>query len=254
MFMEEKSPLLGVRTRLRRPVEGSRMDSVAGRNTTWEAREADRTSSISGTASDQAAGACMKNSDNEPDLAEVDTAEPNGTTTDPEPPPGRWPARRVRSVAVRVVVIASLVWTVVAWRSIPNPAEKLATLPFFAAALAIGEICFVGGAVRVATSVGAWVKSNDDRWWVQLRRVRKDFRSLVGASTATRRFRVGFVLNWCGAVISGLLGLVAVVVFLPPTGWGLVLVPVLDLVATFAWRSAVVVRLREAPALDAGRP
>ena len=57
-------------------------------------------------------------------------------------------------------------------------------------------------------------------------------------------FWTGFVVNTIGGVGTGVVLAVGIVLGLPPQSWGLLVLPVLDLVLTAAVRGAVLSRVR----------
>jgi hypothetical protein len=123
--------------------------------------------------------------------------------------------------------------------------SQIKNLGWLSAVLLLTEACFIAGAVIMAISAGESFRRLKLRHWprhiVRLRGQAKIFAARVVAS---RLFAIGFWLNFIGAVGTSLILIAAVILFVPQAGWGLGLIIILDLLATFGWRVPLEVQRR----------
>jgi hypothetical protein len=118
--------------------------------------------------------------------------------------------------------------------------------PWIGAGLAVSEILFVIGLGIMAWPVGTHIGYSPLGWR----------RRVVGLSSELRRtpvFWIGLAVNTAGAVGTGTVLLVVVVVCLPVTAWGLIGLVVGDLVMTVAVRAAILTGVDRAGRPDGGR-
>ncbi|MEM7323854.1 MAG: hypothetical protein AAF531_12275 [Actinomycetota bacterium] len=105
--------------------------------------------------------------------------------------------------------------------------------PWVAAGLLASEALFVLGLALMAATVGVKLGPNPLRW-------RSQFDTILAKLDRTPMFWVGLILNTVGALGTGVVILIAVLTGLPPTAWGLLVLPLADLSLTAAVRAAVV--------------
>ncbi len=105
--------------------------------------------------------------------------------------------------------------------------------PWVVVGLLVSEGLFIAGLGTMIVATGSRLPSNPFRWRAQL------LDALKGA-LHTKVFWLGFWVNLVGAVGTAVIGAAAVFIVLPPLGYGLLIVPALDLFATVVIRSAVV--------------
>ncbi len=114
----------------------------------------------------------------------------------------------------------------------------ISSLPWLGTGVIVSEAFFIGGLIIMAMSMGLKIRNP--------LRLRKELKSILRASVATKPFWVGFWVNALGAVASGILLGVGICVVLPVTSWGLLYLPLVDLTATVVIRRwALEVHARE---------
>jgi hypothetical protein len=149
------------------------------------------------------------------------------------------------------LVLVSVIWTIVASSGLDKVAHRLRDVVFVAIALVVSEAFFIGGALLVAGSLGHHVLSSrggteSATRLTAMRNVRATYRELAHHVGSSRAFSLGFLLNWVGAAGTGIVLAVGIILVLPVSSWGLLILPLLDLVATFSWRTPLASRLRNA--------
>lgn len=153
----------------------------------------------------------------------------------------------VKKWAVWLVVIASIAWTVYNWSGVVEIKNHLESLAVFALLFAFSEACFVIGALMVAIGGGkvvfAGTGKNPLKWALAVWRVRTAYRKLAEVAPSSRLVRIGFHLNWLGAVLTGVFLAAGIILVLPMTSWGLLVLPLLDILASFGWRYPIEKRL-----------
>lgn len=156
---------------------------------------------------------------------------------------------RLHRVAILAIVTASLGWTIYNWDGLSRIRDELGTVVVFAVLLVLTEICFIVGGVLLAAGLGASGLGRTDRnvmaWVRSLRQLRREYHGSAERISTSTSFRVGFDLNWFGAVGSGVVAFVGIVVVLPPTAWGLLVLPALDVAASFGWRIPISRKLKQ---------
>jgi hypothetical protein len=132
------------------------------------------------------------------------------------------------------IVVVSLAWTLVAWVGGQfQPPATFASVRILVVALGVSEVLFIGGVILMASAVSTIRQRLTPRGIVSLRGYVRD---LLGVAHKNSAWSVGFYTNWVGAVGSTLTLLVALLVLTPPAAWGVGLLLVLDLAATFGIR------------------
>jgi hypothetical protein len=105
--------------------------------------------------------------------------------------------------------------------------------PWTGLGLVVSEGLFVAGLAIMAWPVGVGIGVNPLRW-------RARFEVVVAGLNRTPAFWTGLAINTAGAAGSGLVVLVAIVVALPLSAWGLAVLPLADLSLTASVRAAIV--------------
>lgn len=109
----------------------------------------------------------------------------------------------------------------------------LDTAPSLLAGIVITEGLFILGIIIMASAVSFSLARNPFRW-------RQHLTSLARQVGKTRLFWLGFWINAVGALGSGLLLAYGVVRSLPVTSWGLLWIPIGDVLLTLAVRSSLI--------------
>lgn len=164
-------------------------------------------------------------------------ALPIPTAPEPGLPSGAY-RKLLRRASVGLFCL-SLVWTVVAWLDGAfRPHLHVALVGGLAVGIGISEAAFVGGLGLMASAIpGAVPRVAGHRPIARVRVLRRDGgRALLAACAERRRWRVGFLLNWAGAVATTVLLITCLMLYTPPSAWGGLLVLIFDLVATFGLR------------------
>jgi len=104
----------------------------------------------------------------------------------------------------------------------------VATLPWVGIGVIVTEVLFVSGLLIMALSLGIRIRNP--------LKLRREIKSVLSASTASKTFWAGFWVNAVGAVGTGLLACAGIISVFPVTSWGLMYLPLIDLVATVAIR------------------
>ena len=108
----------------------------------------------------------------------------------------------------------------------------MGSAPELLALLATSELLFIAGIIIMASAVGLELGKNPLTW-------RKHFHGLVKEITTDNLFWTGFWINAVGALATGILIGVGVVILLPPQSWGLIWLAVADIAITLLIRGAV---------------
>lgn len=155
---------------------------------------------------------------------------------------------KIRKLLVWLIVAGSVAWTIYNWSGLTQIKEELDKVAIFAIMLVLTEICFVIGATMVAAGLGksifAGTGYNPLAWLKAIGRLRGEYHSFAERINTSTSFRIGFNLNWFGAVGTGVVALVGILVVLPATAWGLLVLPVLDIAASFGWRAPISRKLK----------
>jgi hypothetical protein len=142
---------------------------------------------------------------------------------------------RYKTAAVSTIVLSSFALTLL---SAPKSDLRLQAVGKFGVALIITEALFTLGALLMATSVGLEVAGANrlHRVYRILRQSRARARQMATEILESKLFALGFWMNFAGAVGTSVILISVVASFVPTTGWGLLLLLFLDLLATFLWR------------------
>lgn len=153
-------------------------------------------------------------------------------------------ARWQRPAAVAVVV-GSLVVTAALRPRLP---DDLTGLGWFLVALAVVNVVYFIGVALCAAALARHASSTRHLGPLgQLRQygsMRRWSDETLSRTAGDRWFWIGFTINWAAATVAALVPAVAVVVLLPPSGWGLLAISALDLTATMVLRVGISRRLR----------
>lgn len=95
----------------------------------------------------------------------------------------------------------------------------------------ISESLFIIGIGIMGISAGQALGWNILTW-------RRHIESLMKTVSADKWFLLGFWINFVGALGTGLVWLIVILVTLPPSGWLFLWLPVVDIILTFAVRAA----------------
>jgi hypothetical protein len=154
----------------------------------------------------------------------------------------------LRKYLVWTIVVASIIWTAYDWNGLSSIKTRLGALVAVVISLILSECLFLLGACLVAVAVGKHVFADCGgkpiRIAAAIRRVRRSYKSLASTALSSRLFRLGFNLNWIGAAATGLILALGILLALPVHAWGLLLLPILDIAATFGWRMPIAAKLR----------
>lgn len=160
----------------------------------------------------------------------------------------RLSAARAKQVLIWTVVLASMGWTAYNWSGLDRVRHRLGDAAIIAVLLILCEVSFVIGAALVAVGLGReafrGTGHNPLRWIAALLQVRSQFKVLAACVSNNKLFRFGFYLNWMGAFGTGLVLLIGIIIVLPVTAWGIAILPLLDIVATFGWRLPIETKMR----------
>jgi hypothetical protein len=146
---------------------------------------------------------------------------------------------RVKASASILLAVLSLVWIIYDWSSEGLLAARAHALVAAGLYLVITETCFIVGAIIMAATLGVGVATEGHRfkrWYRHIRYVRSEAKHLALSLVENHWFAVGFWLNFFGAVGTSLILIGVVTADAPFAGWGLLVLLVLDLAATFGWR------------------
>jgi hypothetical protein len=140
-----------------------------------------------------------------------------------------------RNWLIPFLIIASTVWSFYDWSHLHQVVARIHQLEPLVVILAISEICFITGAVIMAAEVaGALGESHG--LWRHLRHHRRLLRETLGHNLQTKWFGLGFWLNFAGAVITSAVLAGGVIWLMPVASWGLFVLLIIDIIATFSWR------------------
>jgi hypothetical protein len=135
------------------------------------------------------------------------------------------------------VAIISVVYTIVDWSALHEVREKLSSIAFLPLAVAITEICFITGAVLMLIALGEeFAFANVKNVIKSSIHAKRNIKEIASKGIRTATFGIGFWLNFLGAVGTSLILLFGVFYVLPIQAWGVSLIILIDLIATFAWR------------------
>lgn len=159
-------------------------------------------------------------------------------------------ARRIKRYLIWGIVLASVAWTIIRWDSLSEVKGKVGQVAVFGVLMLINEVIFISGLLLITASLGRHVFAgtgwNPVRWVKALLGVRVKATELLHSIADSRMFRVGFMLNWIGAVGTGLIPTVGIFVVLPYTTWGIAVLPMLDVVASIGIRAPIEAKIKQA--------
>jgi hypothetical protein len=147
-------------------------------------------------------------------------------------------SRQAKQWLYAVLILFSLVYTAYSWSHFSDIKERLAAIPAFGGALVLTEVSFIAGALLMAAAIGESFEGISGRkhLWAKAMYARKHTKRLAEQFLESRLFGLGFWLNFIGAVGTTAILAVGVVTVLPVGSWALLLVLLVDLLATFSWR------------------
>lgn len=149
-------------------------------------------------------------------------------------------ARSIRRVAFWSVVIASV--GMLFLTPLTDVSERArAVAPWVGASLVLSELLFVVGLLVIALAAGVRLPRNPLAW-------RAELPSLLASLHRTPAFWVGLIVNTIGALGTAVVLIVAITRGLPWQSWGLLVLPVTDLMLTLAVRAGVTNSVRHAAA------
>jgi hypothetical protein len=155
--------------------------------------------------------------------------------------------KKHRSLFLTLVAVASIALLIINAVTTDYSQFHVGQVLWVAIGLIIGEILFIVGALLMAYSVGENVShfGHIRRWRQALIYLRKHARRFGETLIVSRSFTVGFWMNFAGAVITSLILIIAIVAYNPYAGAGILLVLVIDLIATFGWRIPIEIARRK---------
>lgn len=148
----------------------------------------------------------------------------------------------------KIILILLLIFTVLEIAIVPlnASATELSRLPTFATLLLISEILFILGILLMALSIEHDLGPNPLKWRKQLKHLVKNMRT-------DKRFWVGFWMNMIGALGTGVIVFIGIILVLPIQSWGILWLPIADITITLLLR-ATVLEIRNEVASRARKP
>jgi hypothetical protein len=148
---------------------------------------------------------------------------------------------RLKNLALVMLLVGSLALTVANQSVLSRITHEVSTVKALALVLLICEVAFVAGALLMMASLGVKFEERTriHAWWKHLKYARREIKTMATQALTSKLFGFGFWLNFAGAVGTSLVLAVTVIKFAPVVGWGLLVVIIVDLIATFAWRIPV---------------
>lgn len=139
--------------------------------------------------------------------------------------------------------VVSVVLTVYNWSSMGDIKDRLMRVPVMLVALLVSEAIFIGALAM--TVIGAGYSFKGLRGWFSgLRYFRKNLKDLAEQMSGNRLFQLGFNLQFYSAITTFLLLIVGILWIFPPSARGLLAVPIIDTIATCAWRIPAMLKIR----------
>ena len=167
--------------------------------------------------------------------------------------PNRLAQMPIRMILVWTIVTISMAWTAYDWNGLRSAEHQIGTVVWLATVLVLCDFAFFGGAFLVAAALGRRVLAGTGGNPLLMVRAVIDYRAtyvgLAGHANGSRLFQFGFILSWVGGTVSGLILTVGILIILPVSAWGLLVLPALDLIATLRWRASIA-SLLKAPEKD----
>lgn len=121
--------------------------------------------------------------------------------------------------------------------------ESLHGLPEFSILLLFSELFFIVGLALMAFSVEHDLGPNPFKW-------RKNIKKLMQHVPSDKKFWLGFYINMFGALATGLVFFIGIILFLPVEAWGVLWIPVFDIIVTLLLRASILQLRKEALLLN----
>lgn len=146
--------------------------------------------------------------------------------------------KNLRKWFLTALVITSIALIAIDWAHMREITHHLSSVTWIGICLLITEAFFVIGALLMAISAGENLSEFKRlrHWPRRLSELRNSARHFAEKMILSRTFTIGFWLNFIGAVGTSLILIGAVIAFTPYTGFGILIVIIIDLIATFGWR------------------
>lgn len=140
-----------------------------------------------------------------------------------------------------VLIVSSLLLVVADLTHMAQVQPYFQQVAWVGVLLIISEILFVLGVILMMIGAGESLAeaSKSQPLYKRLYYIRKNYRRLGEAAIVNNIFTIGFWMNFLGAVASSIILIVVIIVYTPITGSGILLILIIDLVATFGWRIPV---------------
>jgi hypothetical protein len=106
-------------------------------------------------------------------------------------------------------------------------------MPLAIALSVVSELLFSAGIVMMAIASEQSIGLNPLKWRSHLNKLIQDIKR-------SRLFIFGFWMNFVGALATGVIWLVVILLRLPPSGWFLLWLPIMDIALTLAVRKAFI--------------
>jgi hypothetical protein len=162
---------------------------------------------------------------------------PDDVTTTREPGARRRLARRIATVAV---IVASVAITVVLKPDLPHDSK---TLGWFVLAFVVANLINAVTWVIAAGWIARHAHRNRPQGMLRTLRSLAHMREWSGDTlddvADDRWFRVLFDINATAAIVGAIIPAIAIVVVLPPSGWGLLAICALDITGAALLRRAI---------------
>jgi hypothetical protein len=145
------------------------------------------------------------------------------------------------------IIVLSIAWSLYVWISYGSLYEKLGQVSGLGAIMFMSELAFTVGAIIMLVSLGEdfpWRKIH--LWPSHVMRARRDLKLFANEAIQSKLFGFGFWLNFVGAVLTSLILFGGILVLLPVQAWGLLVIVIIDLLATFGWRVPLHIKRRNA--------
>ncbi len=153
-----------------------------------------------------------------------------------------WLRRRL----ILALIILAIALTVIDWLQGGQVNVQLQKNGWLGIAILITEAFFVGGALLMAITAGENLLSLHPKHWVtHFSYLKREARTLAHKLIRSRLFMFGFWLNFVGAIGTSLILIIGIILFVPQAGWGVLIIVVLDLLASFGWRALAIAKRKK---------
>lgn len=146
------------------------------------------------------------------------------------------------------MIVLAVGWTVLHRPHLREVTGHGRTIGVLAGALVGANALYVLGLALSATAIARHaIAGGELSFWRRIRRfgdLRRWTDDLIARAVDDRWFRVGFAVNWVGALLAALVPPVAVITLLPVRNWSLLAVAALDVAGTMVLRMPVRARIR----------